>query len=735
MRRLNEKITEQNGYILYQKGETAGHRGVGFLIKKALKNYIHELLGISDRIAILNINFPRYRKPWTIIQVYAPTELAPDCESEGFYSILADIIKKYLNNYLILMGDFNARVGCREAGEEIILGKHGYGMRSANGHRLIELLLQNNLTLLNSVFKKKPNTKWTWISPDGKYKNEIDYIISNKPKFFNDTHIIQNLNFNTNHRMVRCRLKKFPTKRGRIKMTKDLLKPEQFGKNVDHSTVKTLMEVINSDKSVIEKYDYIDKQLSQFRKLMVTEKSKFSEKTIELLEERKALISNKAKSEENRNKISSLSKQIRENIRKDRKIKRNIKLEEEIQRTGGTKKAFKELREQGMEWIPKLKSNRSKQVTNRREIQQLATAYYRSLYANNESERENKAHKIPNTKAENVPSILIQEVQKAISSQKLEKAPGPDNIPNELIRGTMEDISPILTKLFNDILITGTIPKQWNESHIILLHKKGDKDNLGNYRPISLISNVYKIFAKVILDRITRVLDENQPIEQAGFRKNYSTTDHIHTIKQVLEKYNEYQKPFPVLETKQDDFFPLAYDKHSYTSGMFTSRPTFKHFVREANVFQQTARQLQVVANLGNNDDLFEEFSWIMGVAQDHNVISGAMRPYVKDYYTEKLHLAVQGASVVITEAINKVRGSPTTTEYRLCYFNISSCPNTEVERFYVSIYILAPASLSTLSAYKHPIAGHRFLLQIGEGLELNRSRCSTVGWWIISLP
>ncbi|CAH2083582.1 unnamed protein product [Euphydryas editha] len=143
----------------------------------------------------------------------------------------------------------------------------------------------------------------------------------------------------------------------------------------------------------------------------------------------------------------------------------------------------------------------------------------------------------------------------------------------------------------------------------------------------------------------------------------------------------------PVLETKQDDFFPLAYDKHSYTSGMFTSRPTFKHFVREANVFQQTARQLQVVANLGNNDDLFEEFSWIMGVAQDHNVISGAMRPYVKDYYTEKLHLAVQGASVVITEAINKVRGSPTTTEYRLCYFNISSCPNTEVERFYIIIY------------------------------------------------
>lgn len=88
-------------------------------------------------------------------------------------------------------------------------------------------------------------------------------------------------------------------------------------------------------------------------------------------------------------------------------------------------------------------------------------------------------------------------------SQKLEKAPEPDNITNELIRGTEEEITPILTKLFNEIVTTGKIPKQWNESHIILLHKKGDKDDIGNYRPISLISNVYKVFAKVILERIT----------------------------------------------------------------------------------------------------------------------------------------------------------------------------------------------------------------------------------------
>ncbi|GBP28564.1 Retrovirus-related Pol polyprotein from type-2 retrotransposable element R2DM; Endonuclease [Eumeta japonica] len=43
--------------------------------------------------------------------------------------------------------------------------------------------------------------------------------------------------------------------------------------------------------------------------------------------------------------------------------------------------------------------------------------------------------------------------------------------------------------------------------------------------------------------RISTTLDENQPTEQAGFRKNFATIDHIHTVKQIVEKYNEYNKP------------------------------------------------------------------------------------------------------------------------------------------------------------------------------------------------
>ena len=76
---------------------------------------------------------------------------------------------------------------------------------------------------------------------------------------------------------------------------------------------------------------------------------------------------------------------------------------------------------------------------------------------------------------------------------------------------------------------------------MVLIHKKGDNKDLKNYRPISLPGNIYKVFTNIHTLRLTRVLDENQPIEQAGFRSGYSTIYHIHSVDQLKEKCTEYQ--------------------------------------------------------------------------------------------------------------------------------------------------------------------------------------------------
>ncbi|KAE9419854.1 hypothetical protein Angca_004258 [Angiostrongylus cantonensis] len=97
--------------------------------------------------------------------------------------------------------------------------------------------------------------------------------------------------------------------------------------------------------------------------------------------------------------------------------------------------------------------------------------------------------------------------------------------------------------LFTRHLSECKVPTQWKTSKTVLLFKNGDLHDIGNYRPICLLSVVYKLFARVILNRIDRTLDEGQPCEQAGFRKGFSTMDHIHTLTRLTEVSREYKRP------------------------------------------------------------------------------------------------------------------------------------------------------------------------------------------------
>lgn len=215
-----------------------------------------------------------------------------------------------------------------------------------------------------------------------------------------------------------------------------------------------------------------------------------------------------------------------------------------IEENGNTK-ILKSILSLGTKHIIKLKKPDGNETTDKKEIIKIAEDFYKLLYTSqipdNEIDRLNRTRpKVTNVGSEDIPSITVFEIKRALEQTKNRKAPGEDGVIIEQIKNGGDAILEILKILFNKCLEEAEIPEEWNNAMIVLLHKKGDRSNIANYRPVSLMSNLYKLFIRIIANRMNNKLDTYQPVEQAGFRKGFGTMDHLHSMKILIEKCNEY---------------------------------------------------------------------------------------------------------------------------------------------------------------------------------------------------
>lgn len=552
-RRLGNKIKEYENFIFCYTGESPGKYGVGFIIKKHLKQYLESYIGLSDRVALLHLNLPG--QMLTVIQIYAPTEAADEEEIIAFYETMHRAIEIAHKNY-ILMGDFNAKIGKLQSGEHLIMKRNGYGNRNLRGQRLVDFALENKLAIINTFYKKNPKRRWTWSSPSGKYKNEIDFILTNRPQMFQNIETLS-ISYPSDHRPLRAKITLTNPIKSRAKYGNrySTLKTEEEMKEYKNLIKNQLPALHNypPDCTVQEYYEKIISiiQLSLCNARRIhhnTESIKvLSERTQNLIRRRHELQKRSNKTRSMKNELKALYKLTSKNIKRDYENHRTNTLRKHLQQNGSIKKGYKELRT-NKAWIENLK-DADNTKHSRKDIINIATDFYKKLYcAKNKTHSETSStepylHVRP---IQNIAPIECKEVIETIMKLKPEKSPGTDNITNDAIKTAYNLLSEPLTKLFNMIIKSIETPYQWSDSNIILLYKKGDPNNIGNYRPISLLPTVYKIFSTIINNRIGRSLEMKQPIEQAGFRKGFCTIDHIHTLELIIEKYQEFQKPLYV---------------------------------------------------------------------------------------------------------------------------------------------------------------------------------------------
>ena len=117
----------------------------------------------------------------SVIQLYAPTADCNGNDIEELYDNLQQQLDEVdKNNMLLLMGDWNAKVRTNRETWHGTIGWHGYGDMNERGERLLEFCSENQLCITNTYFQHKPSHKWTWSHPNGRSKNMIDFIITNK---------------------------------------------------------------------------------------------------------------------------------------------------------------------------------------------------------------------------------------------------------------------------------------------------------------------------------------------------------------------------------------------------------------------------------------------------------------------------------------------------------------------------------------------------------------------------
>ena len=117
-----------------------------------------------------------------------------------------------------------------------------------------------------------------------------------------------------------------------------------------------------------------------------------------------------------------------------------------------------------------------------------------------------------------------EDILKIIKSLNFNKAHGQDDISIRMIKLCGQSIVKPLSIIFKNCIDNGIFPDIWKKSNIIPVHKKGDKQIIDNYRPVSLLPICGKIFKKLLFNSIFKFLDDNNRLSsnQSGFRPSDS---------------------------------------------------------------------------------------------------------------------------------------------------------------------------------------------------------------------
>ena len=544
-------------YSIYYSGydDPIGQHGVAIALSPRANKALLSWVPVSPRILVVRLKGQPFN--FTVISVYAPTLQSSEEEKDAFYGELQSTLDDiHRSDILVVAGDWNARTGPCDDSTRHVLGKFGLGQRCENGTRLVSFAGFNRLCVCNTKFQHPKRHLLTWYSNDGRTANQIDYILirSRWMSSVEDCRVYRGAEAGnaggSDHMLVRARVRLHLKTQRRRKRKKRL----NLASLSEESTIQALERTLNNELRYMQAESSVENKWSRLRsatQLAIEQHLGFtsqvrrdwiSAQTMHLsASARDARLTNSAE-------YRTLRRLATRSARADRRrywTELSLCMEQ-ASRVGDFGKVFRLIRNA---------SRRQYRDTFLRDANGHPVCHTEGKLARWVEHFDQLLNcPIPNPLDLSPAPQHLQyeidcdaptesEIALIIRQLKSRKSPGEDGIPSEIYKACAPTLIPALLSLFHTIWETETVPSDWGTAVILPFLKKGDRSVCANYRGISLIDSVAKVFAILLLNRFSLERDKRTRPNQGGFRPGRGCIDQIFVLRRVLEHRSQYQQP------------------------------------------------------------------------------------------------------------------------------------------------------------------------------------------------
>ncbi|BHF59645.1 hypothetical protein SprV_0100260600 [Sparganum proliferum] len=462
---------------------------------------------------------------------------------EDLHALLATVSKA---DKLIVLGDFNARVGTDHTAWRGVLGPHGLRGSNDNGLLLLRTCAEHRLILTNTFFCLPEREKATWRHPRSRQWHLLDYVLVRRrdQRDVLVTKAIAGADGWTDHRLVisKMRIRLQPRRRPQGKRPPGKLNVALLSLSAHHLHFSTelaqrldnlpIAAAAAENASVENRWCQL-RDTIQSTALAVLGRARRQHQ--DWFDDNDAVISNLL-AEKNRlhKAYDAWTARKAEEIQgyADRNEWKNFFSAIKAVYGPPTKGT-----------APLLSADGSTLLTEKTQILQRWAEHFRGVLNRPSTISDAAIDRLPQveTNADLDLPPSLQETIRAVQQLSRGKAPGSDAIPAEVYKHGGPQLMDHLTALFQEMWRQGEVQQDFKDATIVVLYKrKGNRQICDNHRGISLLNIAGKIFARILLNRLNNHLEQGLlPESQCGFRRHRGTTDMIFAARQLQEKCQE----------------------------------------------------------------------------------------------------------------------------------------------------------------------------------------------------